>query len=121
MSGDTVCCFVEPSNATSIHLQKSLGFIEKPTKSFNLLTVDGDIMFELTLDERFNVIPATAEEARFVMMFHAQNLEVLRCSTVPMTMFNRSGEIVQLARSKCSITCEIFIGWQSLLVSFLSW
>lgn len=84
MSGDTVCCFVEPSNAASIHLQKSLGFIEKPTKSFNLLTVDGDIMFELTLDERFNVIPATAEEARFVMMFYAQNLEVLHGKYIPL-------------------------------------
>lgn len=39
---------------------------------------------ELTLDERFNIIPATAEEARFVMMFYAQNLEVLHGKYIPL-------------------------------------
>ena len=77
MGGDIICCYIEPTNTASLNLQKSLGFNKKPTLPFNLLIVDGDIMFELHIGEQLNVIPATVDEARFVMKFYMQNCEVL--------------------------------------------
>lgn len=38
---------------------------------------EGDLMFELIIPSLYNVIPATADEAIFVCMFYAQNVEVL--------------------------------------------
>ncbi|MCL1788106.1 MAG: GNAT family N-acetyltransferase, partial [Defluviitaleaceae bacterium] len=66
MGGDTICCYVEPSNTASIGLQKQFGFVEKPTMPFNLLIVDGEIMFEYGIGQIYNVIPTTADEAYFV-------------------------------------------------------
>ncbi|MDD4493763.1 MAG: GNAT family N-acetyltransferase [Eubacteriales bacterium] len=77
IGGETLCCYTEPENTASINLQKSLGFIEKPTLPFNLLINDGRVMFEISLGEQFNVIPATVDEARFIMMFYAQNRDAL--------------------------------------------
>lgn len=74
---DTLRTYVEPSNTPSINLQKSLGFIEKPYEVFDHLLNEGQIMFELYLPSMYEVIPVTAEEAIFVCMFYAQNIEAL--------------------------------------------
>ncbi len=77
--------YVEPANTASINLQKSLGFIEKPYEVFDHLLNEGDIMFELCLPSKYEVIPATAEEAIFICMFYAQNIEALHGKEIPLS------------------------------------
>jgi ribosomal protein S18 acetylase RimI-like enzyme len=89
LGGEILCCYVEPDNKASICLQNSLGFIEKPTIPFDLLTVVGQIMFEYNIEHQYNVIPATAEEARFVMMFYNQNKDTLHSKHVSLTEWQK--------------------------------
>lgn len=73
----TLCCYVEPSNETSMAFQKSCGFSEKPYRSFNNILTDGQILFEFSLPCPYSVIPATEKEAVFVMMLYMQNIASL--------------------------------------------
>ena len=51
-------CYVDPHNMPSRNLQKSIGFEEKPFKTFNCLCNDGQIMHEIKIPSCFCVIPA---------------------------------------------------------------
>lgn len=77
MGGETLCCYVEPSNMASINLQKSLGFKEKAYERFNDLINDGQLMFEKNIQQMYNAIPATVNEAVFVAMLYGDNRDAL--------------------------------------------
>ncbi|UKI12692.1 MAG: hypothetical protein L6V84_08540 [Oscillospiraceae bacterium] len=65
MGAAVLRCYVDPDNMPSRNLQKSIGFEEKPFKTFNLLDNDGEIMYEIKIPSCFCVIPATSDEAYF--------------------------------------------------------
>lgn len=48
---NTVCTYVDTDNTPSLELQKKMGFLEKPYKTFNNLIHENDIMFEKQLEE----------------------------------------------------------------------
>ena len=73
----TLRTYVDPGNAPSIALQKSIGFAERPYQIFNELLSDGQMMFEFALPPLYSVIPAGPDEAIFVMMFYRENIEKL--------------------------------------------
>lgn len=73
----TLCCYVGPNNLASIHLQKSCGFFETPYRAFHNLANRGMLRFERSLPCPYSVIPATANEAVFVMTLYMQNIEIL--------------------------------------------
>lgn len=75
-------CYVDPNNMPSRNLQKSIGFEEKPFKTFNRLCNDGQIMHEIKIPSCFCVIPATANEAYFVMIMFAQNKSELKTENI---------------------------------------
>lgn len=73
----TLRTYVEPNNKPSIELQKDLGFTKSPFEKFNNLINDDQIMFDFGLPRPYSVIPATEDEADFVMMFYQQNIDYL--------------------------------------------
>lgn len=75
-------CYVDPNNMPSRNLQKSIGFEEKPFKTFNCLCNDGQIMHEIKIPSCFCVIPATVNEAYFVMIMFAQNKSELKAENI---------------------------------------
>lgn len=75
-------CYVDPNNMPSRNLQKSIGFEEKPFKTFNGLCNDGQIMHEIKIPSCFCVIPATANEAYFVRIMFAQNKSELKTENI---------------------------------------
>ena len=75
-------CYVDPHNMPSRNLQKSIGFEEKPFKTFNCLCNDGQIMHEIKIPSCFCVIPATVNEAYFVMIMFAQNKSELKAENI---------------------------------------
>lgn len=75
-------CYVDPNNMPSRNLQKSIGFEEKLFKTFNCLCNDGQIMHEIKIPSCFCVIPATVNEAYFVMIMFAQNKSELKAENI---------------------------------------
>ena len=75
-------CYVDPNNMPSRNLQKSIGFEEKPFKTFNCLCNDGQIMHEIKIPSCFCVIPATVNEAYFVMIMFVQNKSELKTENI---------------------------------------
>ncbi|HBL84697.1 MAG TPA: hypothetical protein DDZ99_07305 [Clostridiales bacterium] len=73
--------YVDPDNIPSIKLQKTFDFLEKSYKTFDNLLNEGQTMFELEL-EQYNVIPASADEARFVTMLYGENQEALHGAVI---------------------------------------
>ena len=69
----TLRCYVDPANLPSRNLQTAVGFAEKPYQTFNKLTNDGEIMYEIGIPGCLTVIPATMHEAYFVRLLFAQN------------------------------------------------
>lgn len=82
-------CYVDPQNTASISLQRSLGFIEKPSETFNDLMNDGEIMFEYTLPNRLSVISATEEEAYFVRVLFVQNKKYWQCENISLAEWRK--------------------------------
>lgn len=70
-------CYVDPSNAASIALQIKLRFEPKPFERFNLLTNDGETMFECALQSDLSVTCATESESYFCRMLFVPNRESL--------------------------------------------
>ena len=75
-------CYVDPNNMPSRNLQKSIGFEEKPFKTFNGLCNDGQIMHEIKIPSCFCVIPATIDEAYFVRIMFVQNKSELKTENI---------------------------------------
>lgn len=75
-------CYVDPHNMPSRNLQKSIGFEEKPFKTFNCLCNDGQIMHEIKIPSCFCVIPATVNEAYFVRIMFVQNKSELKAENI---------------------------------------
>ena len=75
-------CYVDPNNMPSRNLQKSIGFEEKPFKTFNGLCNDGQIMHEIKIPSCFCVIPATKDEAYFVRIMFVQNKSELKTENI---------------------------------------
>lgn len=75
-------CYVDPNNMPSRNLQKSIGFEEKPFKTFNCLCNDGQIMHEIKIPSCFCVIPATVNEAYFVRIMFVQNKSELKAENI---------------------------------------
>ena len=75
-------CYVDPNNMPSRNLQKSIGFEEKPFKTFNCLCNDGQIMHEIKIPSCFCVIPATVNEAYFVRIMFVQNKSELKTENI---------------------------------------
>ena len=75
-------CYVDPNNMPSRNLQKSIGFEEKPLKTFNCLCNDGQIMHEIKIPSCFCVIPATVNEAYFVRIMFVQNKSELKAENI---------------------------------------
>ena len=70
-------CYVDPNNVASIALQRKLRFEPKPFERFNLLTNDGEMMFECALRCDLSVICATESESYFCRMLFVPNRESL--------------------------------------------
>lgn len=82
MGAAVLRCYVDPDNMPSRNLQKSIGFEEKPFKTFNLLDNDGEIMYEIKIPSCFCVIPATSDEAYFVRIMFVQNKSELKTENI---------------------------------------
>lgn len=82
MGAAVLRCYVDPDNMPSRNLQKSIGFEEKPFKTFNLLDNDGEIMYEIKIPSCFCVIPATSDEAYFVRIMFVQNKNELKTENI---------------------------------------
>lgn len=85
MGGETICCYVDPSNTASINLQKTLSFTEKPCEKFDNLINDGQIMFKKNIQQIYNIIPATVDEAIFVCMLYNSNREALHGNSISLS------------------------------------
>ena len=75
-------CYVDTHNMPSRNLQKSIGFEEKPFKTFNCVCNDGQIMHEIKIPSCFCVIPATVNEAYFVRIMFVQNKSELKAENI---------------------------------------
>lgn len=82
MGAAVLRCYVDPDNMPSRNLQKSIGFEEKPFKTFNFLDNDGEIMYEIKIPSCFCVIPATSDEAYFVRIMFVQNKNELKTENI---------------------------------------
>ena len=70
--------YIEPDNVPSLNLQRKLGFVEKPFKTFDNLINDGKLMFEKELGSLYKAILVNGkEDADFVAMFYNENVEPL--------------------------------------------
>ncbi|MBQ4575004.1 MAG: GNAT family N-acetyltransferase [Clostridia bacterium] len=81
----TLRCYVEPNNTQSRSLQISVGFLDRPFESFNNLTNDGEIMYELEIPNCLTIIPATIDEAYFVRILFAQNKNELNTENISLS------------------------------------
>ncbi len=87
-------CYVESSNAASICLQHSLGFMEKPYEKFNEFENEGQIMFETELPTHFSVAIASAGDAKFIAALYAENKELLHGTEITFQEFKECLSIV---------------------------
>lgn len=85
MGAAVLRCYVDPENMPSRSLQLSLGFTERPFKSFNSLTNDGEIMYEALIPNDLTVITASADEAYFVRMMFVQNKASLGAENISLS------------------------------------
>lgn len=78
MGGEILNGYTANTNTASINLHKSLGFVEKPCVQFDdLIFGDEQIMLELKIENKYNVMLATVEDAGFIYEFYQQNRAVL--------------------------------------------
>ncbi len=84
MGANVLRCYVLPQNMQSMHLQLSMGFTEKPYEQFNLLSNEGQIMFEYELPNQLSILPASRNEAYFVRLMFAGNRKYLHCENISM-------------------------------------
>lgn len=82
MGAVTLRCYVDPNNVPSRSLQVAVGFTEQPYKTFNNLTNDGEIMYEIDIPNGLSVIPATVHEANFVRILFVQNQPALHMGNI---------------------------------------
>lgn len=82
MGAVTLRCYVDPNNVPSRSLQAAVGFTEQPYKTFNNLTNDGEIMYEIDIPNCLSVIPATVHEANFVRILFVQNQPALHMGNI---------------------------------------
>ena len=80
----SLCCYVEPNNNVSRQLQISAGFNDRPFCTFNDFINDGEIMYEMPIDDNFCIIPATVEEAYFVRILFFENKDKLNVGDITM-------------------------------------
>lgn len=84
IGAQSLCCYVEPNNVASRNLQTSVGFNESPFSTFNDFINDGEIMYEVQIENNLCVIPATADEVYFVRILFVQNKEKLNIGNISM-------------------------------------
>ncbi len=84
IGAQSLCCYVEPNNIASRQLQISVGFTERPFCTFNDFINDGEIMYEVQIENNLFIIPATADEAYFVRILFVPNKEKLNVGNISM-------------------------------------
>lgn len=78
LGGEILHAYTAKTHTISLNLHKSSGFIEKTILQFDhLIHGEEQIMLEYIIKNKYNVIPATVDEAGFVMTFYMQNVEAL--------------------------------------------
>lgn len=80
----SLCCYVEPDNIASRQLQSSIGFTERTFCTFNNLSNEGRIMYEIPIDNNYRIIPATIDEAYFVRILFCLNKDKLNIGNISM-------------------------------------
>ena len=78
----SLCCYVEPNNIASRQLQLSVGFTERTFCTFNNLLNEGEIMYEIPIENNFCIIPATIDEAYFVINLFFLNKDKLNIGNI---------------------------------------
>lgn len=85
--GETLCCYVKPENIASISLQKSLGFEEKPSVPFDLLTIKNNLMFEKNVKLEYCAVKINEHDAPFLRRFHRENVDILHGANITVPDF----------------------------------